>query len=354
MKTLFRTTVVFIALNLITAGFALAQSAGNATAPQPPVSATNVPREQRESAREQRLVRSISSLSTGRRSVGTGNTVLVIPAQEIKTEELLTINEDINVMSRIFEGKLNQVRFDRSNVNWAFTGNRWMSDPYRTYMGRGSNRTGCMYLQGYGALFLMNVDFPLSAPPEMEEQEEKETEKEDVDKVWMETRRQIYDPQDTTRYRREIERQEVKYDVKKVESLKTTLIQALKHAANIRILKPDESVILSITGSGISDKIISIQALPGSNQTLVVKESGGNKVTRVYEGGLPDDMKLSSPTMLIIRAKKSDIDSFAKGDVNIGTFRQRLQILSYPLLGENVAGIFTAPTLPTTPDVDLF
>jgi hypothetical protein len=348
MKTLIRTIIVLIALNLITAGFALAQVEEAPAQIQQP-SATNVSQVQNDI--NQLISRSVS-LSTGRRTAGTSNTVFVIPSQEIKTEEILTINEDINVMSRIFEDKLNQVRLDRSNVNWSFTGGRWMSDSYGRYLGFGSNRTGCMYLQGYGALFLMNVDFPLSAPPEAEKQQEEKPEKENVDKVWEETRQQIYEPQETRRTGRGAERQEVKYDAEKVEKLKTTLIESLKHAANIRILKPDESVVLSITGSGVSsDKIVSMVDIPGTDQILVVQEKGGSKVTKVYKGGLPGDLQLSSPTVLVIRAKKSDIDGFAKGSLNLDSFRQRVQILSYPLLGENVAGAGSSMIIPSTGEV---
>jgi len=49
---------------------------------------------------------------------------------------------------------------------------------------------------------------------------------------------------------RRTERSEEKYDAGKVENLKTNLIKALKHAANIRSLKPDDSLILTGTGSG--------------------------------------------------------------------------------------------------------
>jgi hypothetical protein len=349
MKTSTRIIIVLIAINLITAGFAPAQvSRAPAQVSQAPAqneqpSATNV-------SQLETLTRSIA-LRTGRRTTGTGNTVLVIPTQEIKTEEILKINEDINVMSRIFEDKLNQVRFDRSDVEWSFVGNRWRSDPYGMYLGFGGDKAGCMYLQGYGALFLMNVDFPLSAPPEAEKQQEEKPQKENVDELWDKTRQEIYEPQEIVRSRRGDERQEVKYDAEKVEKLKTTLIESLKHAVNIRILKPDESVILSITGRGTSNRIVSIQALPGTDQTLVVQESGGKKITKVYEGGFPDEFKLSSPTVLVIRAKKSDIDNFAKGSLNLESFRQRVQILSYPLLGENVAGAGTSVILPSSGEV---
>ncbi len=347
MKTSTRTIIVLITINLITAGFALAQvdKAPAQIRPVEPVSATNV--SQVQNGLNELISRSVS-LSTGRRRTGTGNTVLVIPSQEIKTEEILTINEDINVMSRIFEDKLNQVRYDRSNVEWSFVGDRWMSDPYGMYLGRGSNRTGCMYLQGYGALFLMGVDFPLSAPPEAETQQEEKPKKEDVDELWDKTRQEIYEPQETRRPGRGAERQEVKYDAEKVEKLKTTLIESLKHAANIRILKPDESVVLSITGSGVSSgKIVGMVALPGTDQTLVVQEKGGKQITKMYTKDAFDRSGFASPTVLVIRAKKADIDNFAKGGLNLDSFRQRVQILSYPLLSENVAGAGPSMVLPT-------
>jgi hypothetical protein len=347
--------IVLIAINLITAGFTLAQSSGAATESAPQSTFDAVPVQQPSAtniSQLETLTRSLA-LRSGRRTAVTSNTVLVIPSQEIKTEDILAINVDINVMSRIFDDKLNQVRFDRSNANWSFVGNRWrMTDSYGTYLGFGGNKTGCMYLQGYGALFLMNVDFPLSAPPEAEKQQEEKPKKENVDQVWEETRKQIYEPQETNRRVRGTERKEVKYDAEKVDNLKTTLIESLKHASNIRILKPDESVILSITGIGTaSDDIVSMVAIPGTDQILVTQESGGKEITKVYKGGGADELNLSSPTVLVIRAKKADIDSFAKGGLNLDSFRQRVQILSYPLLSESVAGAGPAMVVPTTGEI---
>ncbi len=328
MRTLTRTIIVFVALNLITAGFALAQSASTNTEPVPAPVPSILP-DLREDKEMNDLLVSMSLPSTVRRAFGISgtSTVLVIPSQEIKTEELLTITEDMNVMSRIFEKNLNQTRLTATEGNWVFTRGNWASD----FWGRGNNTPQGMYLQGYGALFLMNVDFPLSAPPEVQEQEEKpEEEEEDVDQVWEQTRQQMYEPQETRRRRRRAERQEVKYDPQKVENLKTTLIQALKHAANIRVLKPEESVILSVTGGGTS------------GPTKVIT-TGRSRASAVIESTVSGDL---SPTVLVIRAKRADIDTFAKGEVDLEKFREKVQILSYPLLGVNVAGASTSRTLP--------
>lgn len=345
MRTLIRIMIVFVVVNLLTSGFASAQTApAPAESPSVPVSATSPA--STEDTRMDDLLVSMSIPPSGRGMFGGSgtNSVLVIPNQEIKTEELLTINEDMNVMSRIFGNELNQTRLASTQRNWMFTGENWASG----FFGRGSSTPQGMYLQGYGALFAMKVDFPLSAGPEVQEQEEQETEKEDVDQIWQQTRQQIYEPQETSRRRRGAERDQVKYDPEKVENFKTILIKALKHAANIRALKTDESVILSITGRGVSDGIIRILELPGTGQTMVIKESGGKKVTRVYTGGLPDEVGLSSPTVLVMRAKKSDIDTFAKGDLDFEQFRQRVVILSFPLIGANVSGTSTSLVLPTS------
>jgi hypothetical protein len=355
MKILNQTMIVFVVINLLTAGFALAQTPPTPAEPAPtPATATFSASNVNEKMDD--LLVNVSVPSPGRGLFGSSraNSVLVIPNQEIKAEEILKINEDINVMSRIFVEKLSQERLAASSMSWAFAGSRGMTYGFPSFFGRDGSTTGSMYLQGYGALFLMKVDFPLSAPPEVEkEEEEKEqAEKEDVDQVWQQTREQMYEPQETSRRRRgRTEREEVKYEPEKVENLKTTLIKALKHATNIRILKPDESVVISITGSGSSsNKIVNMIDLPGTDQTLVIQEKGGKKATKIYTGGLPEDIEFSSPTVFVIRAKKSDIDSFAKGDLNLNNFRDKVQILSYPLLGGNTAGTsdLILPTVQST------
>jgi hypothetical protein len=249
----------------------------------------------------------------------------VIPSGQISTEELLKINQDMNIMSQILGNNLQQPSYNVSS-----SVSTWMTSTRQKSI-------QAMYLQGYGALFMANVDFPLSAPPDSNAQKDQVT-KDDTDQVWEQTRQQIYQPQTA-----EISRRfstagagaaEVRYDAQKVENLKTTLIQSLKHASNIRALKADESVILSITGSGISTKIIAkIQMDDG--KTVIYYEANGRQIERIYNKGEWPDLSLeqTAPTVLVIRAKKADIDAFAKSEINLEQFRQRVQIISYPLLG---------------------
>jgi hypothetical protein len=280
-----------------------------------------------------RRLENLRTLSFGSRT-GSSDMVLVIPTEQTSTEDLIAINEDMNVMSRIFETNLEQDRIATARSGIFISGR----DPYGMFLGDSRGQIQSMYLQGYGALFLLKVDFPLSPSSDVQ-QEEKETAKEEEgDPVWKQMRREIYEPENVDRRRRP-EKQEEKYNPEKVENLKTTLIKSLKHAANIRNLKPDESVVLTVTGSGeiTGTKIIATNVSGNGQQVIVQEKSADGKTTmRIVNGKALDDIGLSSPTVLVIRVKSSEIDAYAKGELDFDKFRARVQVLTYPLLSKAV------------------
>jgi len=368
MKTVIRTIIVCVTLNLMTAGFALAQDVADeethkaldmqakeaSFARREAEIAAKVAEKEEEAARKQieaaakKMQAAEEQMRTAKKKMQAqqslledvqklveidipkievaiprvsipawqhsgGGAVLVIPAAELNVEDLATITEDMTVMSRIFDNKLSQAHLTTGRGSW-FGG----FDPFS---GRNSGAIEAIYLEGYGALFLMKVNVLLSPPPEAIE--EKETEEEDTDPLWTETKQEIYAPEKLSRRQMGRSEEKQKYDTKKVENLKTSLVKTLKHAANIRTLKPDESVILVVTGSGESAGGITAVAT-----TKIVGHEDHN--TRIVEELAP---RGSSPTMLVIRAKKSDIDGFAKADLDFDQFRKRTQILTCPYLG---------------------
>jgi hypothetical protein len=233
----------------------------------------------------------------------------------MKVEDLAAITEDMTVMSRIFDTKLSQAHLT--------TGRGIGSIGFDSLLfGRSSGAIETIYLEGYGALFLMKVNVLLSPPPEA--LEEKETEEEDTDPLWKQMRQEMYAPQDTRRRRGD--RPEEKYDAEKVADLKETLIKTLKHAANIRTLKPDESVILTVTGKASQSGPLAMRMYSGGHNTYIATKPGG-----AGSGSF-------SPTVLTIRAKKADIDAFANGTLSFDQFSQKILLLSYSYLGENVGG----------------
>jgi len=333
MKTLIRTIIILVIVNLIATGSlfaeygAIEESASNVEVQVKP--AIPVPKQTGPAKVE--LVKSSGydkdlilpsvpiprNLAYGSR-FGGASEVLVIPSTEITTEDIATITEDMNIMSRIFEKNLQQAQI---KVNSMFFSH---SDPFHMAFSWGKQSTQGMYLQGYGALFLMKVDFPLSPGPQVEKEQETQQEKtEDVDPVWTQIQREMYDPQDSSKEQTKSPKKE--YDVEKVENLKTTFINSLKHATNIRSLKPDESVVLTITGSHLSSGYKSIRTIPGRNEVIVIDK---NNKSRIIMGDQIGDIGLSLPTVLVIRAKKSDIDRFAKGDLGFDQFQQQTQILT--------------------------
>ena len=238
--------------------------------------------------------------------------IFVIPAAEIERDDHLAIERDIHVMSHIFDRVLKK---PVNRIGGVFT---VMDD----FFGRDSHVTQVIYADGYGAMFFMDVDFALVGPPPAPEAKEPNEPDERVDTAWKQAERELYAPPNVTRGRGTESRPEPEYDAEKVELLKKNLIETLKHAANIRALKSDESVILTVTGRAIM-----------STKTV----HRGKGVEWVFNSGrwllLTGDPKIASypmlpPSVLTIRAKKSDIDAFSKGELDFNTFYERAQLLA--------------------------
>lgn len=280
---------------------------------------------------------------TGTGHSGTEN-ILVIPEGQMAGEQLGEIIEDMNIMSRIFEKDLKKV--DKLSAS-------------RFYFAVGHQSAGAprnIYLEGYGALFLMEVDFPLLP---LAQAEEKETEEEDVDRVWQQAKREVYQSPNDRHFKIESEDEHEEYDAAKVEGLKTRLVRNLKHASNIRNLKSSEWIIVAVTGSGGESTEIHIST--GYGRTGVMGRSGrsggrsrsprdgraggssggaqggrfggGGGFGGGFTGGLSTTP--ASATVLTVRAKKSDVDAFAKGKLNLEQFQKRVQMFTY--LGSSFA-----------------
>jgi hypothetical protein len=137
--------------------------------------------------------------------------------------------------------------------------------------------------------------------------------------VWEQTRQEIFEPMDVKGKRDYFHHEEEQgYDAEKVEELKDKLIKALKHAANMRNLKPEEWVILTVIG-GEGQPISVLRSI-----SIVTKSAN-----IVADSPLPIETGFSSPAVLTIRVKKSDAVAFSKGELDFDQFRQRVQIFTY-------------------------
>lgn len=265
--------------------------------------------------------------------------ILVIPADEIKAEDLAAITEDIGIMCRVLDKKLEQ----EARIEPA----KRMLFPFRA-----NNETEGIYLEGYGVLLLLNVNFPLIPPPETKKEEPP---KEEGDAVWEETKNELRSTKEGGDFTEGIyggrygggdysgggrmiymmsgsDRPSEEYDPEKVEQLKTTLIKSLKHAANIHNLKPDESVIISVRGCApavvVRETVVEETNGRGPDRTLSSRSvSTSRRVPHQKVMSVKKDS--ATPAVLTIRAKKSDIDTFSKGEISADQFRQKVRVHTY-------------------------
>jgi hypothetical protein len=294
--------------------------------------------------------------------------VLVIPATNIEAENLVAITEDLQVMSHIFDERFKEPQ----EIQGVFV-------DFGDIFGRDRRSTEAIYMQGYGVLFLMEVNFTFSPEPEPHEQEVKETE-EYVDPDWQRAKRKLFSPQSFGG--RDLVPEE-QYNAQQIDQIKTELIRTLKHTANIRNIKPDEWIILTVIGQArqsggmYEDYYRSTDPRTGTSRSRGRSSSrsgrsgggmyGGGMDARSGMGGMMGGMGgmggysemyggrgmggmgggigggmyggmgaiysetgSASTTILTIRAKKTDVDRFAKGELDFEKFQQqKVEIFTY-------------------------
>lgn len=231
------------------------------------------------------------------RAPGNSGRTLVIRSSNVDPKEQANLEEDLAVMSHIFDK--------------AIAGKPGDDPRRRTAMGIDVFFTASpsplrrLYLDGYGALFMLNVDFPLLAPAAKPDAPK---EKPQTDSTWQEAQRELYGQPAGADPSRSIVEQ---YSEDKVNDLKNALLEAFKDATNMRNLKSDDAITVCVFGG--------VNGVPAG---LKVQGPFGGYSNSA--GGSP-----LRRTIMTIRAKKSDVDAFAKGKLNLDEFRKKAGIATY-------------------------
>jgi hypothetical protein len=278
--------------------------------------------------------------------------VLVVPADQVDPKQLAEMTEDMQVMSYILDERFKETR----RIQGVFI-------DFGDFFGRDNRQTEATYIQGYGVLFAMEVNFSFSPPPKPQAQGT-EPPAEPADSTWQRAKQQVFSPRDTRGA--EDTGSPKEYNSQMVEELKRDLITTLKHAANIRGLQPDEWVILTVVGGRRE-----FGGSFGSNMPMMggMSMSTGSAYRGASSGGIGGFggyvsggagggyggamggtrgggmgmagggmiggmggygvMGSSSSTVLTIRAKKSDVDAFAGGELDLDRFQEKVTILLY-------------------------
>ncbi len=230
---------------------------------------------------------------------------LVIRSSESDPKEQTQLEEDLAVMSRILE----KTAAERSG-----------GQPYGAkamgidiFYSPAASPLRSLYLDGYGALFMLNVGFPLLPPPHADGQPEKQ----EANSEWEDAKQELYGQSGGGRF---TAAPGEPYDEERVNRFKDGLLESLKNATNIRGLKPDDSITVCVFGGPSSGQ-------PKSRAYL--KRSTGSGDARIVATA---SARVGNPlrqTIMTIRVKKSDADAFAKGAMSLEAFRKRARVVSY-------------------------
>lgn len=293
--------------------------------------------------------------TTGRTDRGK---VLVIPTTEVKPEEFEATRSDMQVMLYILEKELQKPRL----IQGVFF-------DFGDFFDREGQALQAVYVQDYGAFFFTEVDFPLVFPAEAQEPPV-ETTKEQVDPIWQQAQQEMFSSWAPAAGGPFPGRQERGPET--LEELKKDLTRLLKHACNIRNLKADEWVILTVIGAGGWIGENRMTGPSGATMGTRSKSAGGGMYGTGGYGGYGGGggyggygggsggfggsggaggmagyggmggasfgygamtgfarTEAGPRTILTMRVKKSDVDAYAKGEINFEQFQQKVKILTY-------------------------
>ncbi len=236
--------------------------------------------------------------------------LFVLPSDDSTSEDVGRIREELAIMDRIL-----RKAWDGDS------GRRMHGGPLRLSFGsvRFGSRSDldAMYLAGSGAVFLLEVDFPLAeiaTPPTAKEKGVK-----GGDDTWEKTRRELHGE---TEIESEEDTEEVTpYDAARVQKLREALVGALKQAGNLKCVKSGETVTLVVTGRGAKG---SVTVTKRSGNYALDAQSAGNDVQVLTFDGEPKQ----NSTVMTIRAKKSDLDAVTAGQLSVEDFGHRVTVVT--------------------------
>lgn len=248
--------------------------------------------------------------------------VLVIPKEAGDAKSFAEVEEDLGVMAHILDKAASAG--DKTT--------RAMGISVFLRLPGNSAAPQNIFIEGYGAIFLLNVNFPLQPPPAKEGDAEA---KEPVSNEWEEAKRELSHPgkvpgSDPFVFFEErfggdawnAKMPVADYDADKVEDLKKDLIAALKNAANIRRLKSDELVTVVVTGAeaGVVTKAFKSGGSKSSNpmgeSVAIAKASAGER------------KPVAASNKIILRVRKADAEAFQNGKLDFEAFRKKVALLT--------------------------
>ena len=246
---------------------------------------------------------------------------LVIRTSSMDPKDQANLEEDLVIMARVLDKALQPVPEPNTTPYRAMGIDLFGSGP--------SPAMRNLYLDGYGALFMLHVGFPLLPPlpgPAQPKKDDSET-----DSAWEQAKQELYGQGSAGLPPGPAQ----EFNEATVSRLKAQLLEALKSASNIRELKPSESVTVCIFGGASGGRSVrfGLRAHGSATAGQPPLPADPARLLAVDRG------RKQRGTVMTLRAKKSDIDAFAKGKLDHDEFSKTVKIEAYP--GAEIGGGMT-------------
>lgn len=263
---------------------------------------------------------------------------IIASTRPLDAKDRAAAEEDLAIMARLLEKELE--RASGSGQPNA------MGIALTSFDGRGSS---ALLLEGHGAVFTLHTRLPLIAQPSRPAEKNKPAAT--PESPWERTQRELFggaggagardrgpggdnfrsagSPSGPPGMGAGMPQNPPAFDTSRVETLKKSLLDTLKHASQIRALKGDEHVTVVLQST--SGNSFGAGAMGGhtysETRTVVSTSVNGEppKVeTRTSRDGGP--VGESRSATLTLRAKKSDCEDFAKGKLTAEQFAKKAQM----------------------------
>lgn len=239
----------------------------------------------------------------------------VIVGGEHDAKAAIALEEDLTVMMRILEKAADGREEEKA---------RAMGIDVFSFA-RGPSAPRVFYIEGYGALFVLNVRHPLLAQPARDEQA---ATNQTTSSEWEKAREEIYGRRgrfDEHRARMAAE----EFDPERVEALKQQIASDLANAVHIKGLKPEDCVTVVVLGGSAHGETVrrEFRSGPrGGGFSAAGGGGGGRGEVRAVAGVSESVAGAPGQSTMTVRAKKSDIDALAKGKIEADDFRKKVSI----------------------------
>ena len=266
--------------------------------------------------------------------------LLVVPDGKAGEAGVSQTREDLAVMSHILQRALDPEK-PRRNSNFLFELDGWHGGARRDL--------DAMQLDGFGAVFLLDVDYPLVAPPDPAAKPD--APKAAADTTWEKARRELSgagdedhdaDADDDEAPRRS----GPPYDAERVAKLRQRLTECLKHAANLRALTPAQSVVVIVTGRAPAADRAGGRTIYNMDPKLAARYGLMPKAEADAAGGR------GATSVMTLRVKKTAVDDFAAGKLTAEQFAREVNVTER--IDRNVPERLDNPPVPAKPETRKF